>query len=93
MNNNDLVKISNNDSASVTITAKAMGNVHITASSLANPSLVQEFDIELTANQVINDNNYSDFHSFIRKASGHFLLFLATAVFGMIFFYTYFDNG
>ncbi len=92
VDNTDLIKITNNDTASVTIKALAMGNVKITATSVANPSLVQEFNLELTANQVINDDNYTDFHIFIRKASGHFLLFLATAVFGMIFFYTFIDD-
>ena len=45
-----------------------------------------------TAKQAINDDNYSDFHSFIRKSAGHFALFGITAVFGLIFFYTYFED-
>ena len=88
----DYVSILNNGSSSVTLTGLKVGTVKVTVSSLANNSLKQEFTLKLTAKEAINDDNYSDFHSFIRKATGHFLLFLVTAVFGFIFFYTFFDD-
>ena len=88
----NLVSVSNNDSTSVTLSGLKTGNVHITITSLANPSLKKEFDISVTAKDKINDDNYADFHTFVRKAAGHFFLFLVTAVFGTIFFYTYIDN-
>lgn len=86
------VSILNNDTSSVTITGLKVGKVHITVTSLANNTLKKEFDVSFTAKDVINEDNYADFHAFMRKAAGHFFLFLVTAVFGTIFFYTYIDN-
>ena len=84
-----LVSIKNNDSSSVTITGLKVAKANIKVSSLANPELVETYEIEFTAKSAINEDNYSDFHLFIRKALGHFLLFMTTAIFGMIFFYTF----
>lgn len=92
IDNPELIKINNNDSASVSITALKAGKGHIKVTSLSNNELIKEFDIEIKVKEAINDDNYSDFHSFIRKFSGHFFLFLITSIFGFIFFYTYFDD-
>ncbi|MBO4668056.1 MAG: VanZ family protein [Bacilli bacterium] len=92
VDNTDIVVISNNDSSSVTISGNKVGTAHITITSLANSSLKKEYDVTFTAKDKINDDNYQDFHQFIRKASGHLALFLVTAVFGILFFYTYFDD-
>ena len=89
---NENITITNNDSASVTISGTKVGSAKITVTSVANPTLVQEFNISFKAKDTINDDNYDDFSSFMRKAAGHFSLFLVTAIFGMMFFYTYMDD-
>ena len=86
------VSILNNDTSSVTITGLKVGKVHITVTSVANNTLKKEFNAGFNAKDKINEDNYEDFHSFMRKAAGHFFLFLVTALVGTLFFYTYIDN-
>ena len=88
----DVIEITNNNTSSVTITGKSVKKVRLTITSLANPSLKKEINVSFTAKEVINGDNYSDFHQFIRKATGHFLLFFVTSIFGLIFFFTYIDD-
>ena len=85
-----LIEVISNNSASVTLNTLKAGTCHIKVKSLANESLISEFDIKIIAKQVINDDNFTDFASFMRKFAGHFTLFLITAVVGYIFFATYF---
>ena len=85
------LQISNNGTASVTISAKAEGDFSITISSVSNPELVTTINFKINAKQTINDNNFADFHSFIRKFGGHMLIFLLMGVFGFLFFYFYFE--
>ena len=92
VSNSDIVSISNNNTSSVTLMGVGVGTTHITVSSVANPSLVKEFNISATAKSAIDKEEYSDFHQTIRKSLGHFLLFAITAVFGAIFAHTYFDD-
>ena len=80
--------ISNNDSDSVTLTAKKDGNPTIDVNSIANPSLKDSFSIEISTKQAINEDNYKEFHLSFRKFIGHFMLFFVTAIFGTMFFYT-----
>ena len=89
---NDLITINNNNSTSVTLIMDQVGKSVVTVTSSANPELKKKINIEIIAKQAINPSNYDDFHSFIRKATGHFLLFAFTAIFGFIFFYTYIDD-
>ncbi|MCR4911514.1 MAG: VanZ family protein [Bacilli bacterium] len=88
----DKVQIVGNGTELVTIKAKDVGKVHITVTSVANETLKQEFDINISVKQAINDDNYSNFHQWMRKFGGHFMLFLVTAIFGLLFFYTYFED-
>lgn len=90
--NPSVTKINNNDSSSVTIVGTAVGTTHITVNSVANKELKFEFDMNFSAKDIINKDNASEFHQFIRKAAGHFSLFLVTAIIGFIFFYTFFDD-
>lgn len=92
VDNPEMVSILNNDSSSVTLTGLNVGSVHVKVTSLANSSLSTEFDLKLNAKEAIDEDNYSDFHTFIRKAAGHFSLFLVTAIFGFIFFFTFFKG-
>ena len=90
--NNDAIEIKNNDSTSITITALKEGVVNLTITALGNDTLVKTYQLEIVSKSTINDDNYSDFHTFVRKGLGHFLLFLFTAIFGYIFFYTFIDD-
>lgn len=90
--NKDILSIKNNDSSSVIITGTSIGKTKVTVSSILNPSLTKEIEIEWIARQAIDDDNFNDFAGFLRKAAGHFMLFLVTAIFGIIFFYFYFDD-
>lgn len=93
VNDNSMISVLNNDTSSVTITGLKIGKTHITVTSLANTNIKKEYDISFTAKDMINDDNYADFHGFVRKAAGHFFLFLVTALVGTLFFYTYIDNN
>ena len=85
-------QVLNNDSSSVTLTGTKVGKVHITVTSLANNSIKKEFDVSFTAKDVINKDNFDSFAAFVRKAAGHFLLFLVTALVGTLFFYVYLND-
>jgi|GEM_PF-3975365 len=87
-----LITIHNNDSSSVNIVGKAIGTTKIHVVSNANPELTAEIDISTYIKETINESNYSQFHTFVRKYIGHFSLFLVTAIFGMIFCYFYIDD-
>ena len=87
-----VIQVVNNNTESVILKAIKLGTCHVTVKSLSNESLIQEFDITTKAKQAINDDNFTDFHSFIRKFLGHFLLFMMTAIFGSIFFITFFED-
>ena len=91
-NDNEAIKITNNNSSSVTITALKVGNFNLTIKSLSNESITKTISFKITAKQTINDNNFKDFHMFMRKFAGHGSLFLLTAIFGFLFFYSYFEN-
>ena len=92
VDNEELISITNNDSSSVTLTGLKVGKVHIVISSVANSTLTKECDISFTAIDTINKNNYNEFSQFMRKAAGHFFLFLVTALFGALFFITYINK-
>ena len=85
-----VIQVVNNNTESVILKAIKLGTCHVTVKSLSNEYLIQEFDITTKAKQAINDDNYTNFHSFVRKFLGHFLLFMVTAIFGSIFFITFF---
>jgi VanZ family protein len=87
-----IIQVVNNNSESVILKAINIGKCHITIKSLSNETLTGEFDITTIAKQAINEDNFTDFHSFVRKFLGHFLLFMATAIFGSIFFITFFND-
>lgn len=92
VDDSNIVSIANNDTSSVTISGLKVGNAHIKITSLANNELIKEFNISITAKDAVNEDNYEDFHSTFRKSIGHFALFFVTAIFGIIFLYTYFED-
>lgn len=88
----DVLSIKNNDSTSVTLLSQKEGKTHVVVTSVANPTLKAEFDVNVKAPQAIDDHNYEEFHQSFRKFLGHFLLFAVTAVAGFVFFFTFFDT-
>lgn len=86
------VTISNNGTGSVIIKPNSVGSFTLTVKSVSNPSLGDTVTLNVTAKQVINDDNYADFSSFMRKFAGHMGLFLVTAISGFIFFYQFFND-
>ncbi len=64
----------------ISLLATSLGEVTLTIYSVSNPSLTQELTVTVTEAQAINEDNYSDFHSFIRKFIGHFFLFGIDAI-------------
>ena len=85
------LQILNNNTSSVTISAKKEGLYSITISSLSNPELSQTFSFEIKAKQTINQDNFSSFAIFTRKYGGHMIIYLIMAIFGFLFFYSYFE--
>ena len=91
--NPSIATIINNDTTSVTVRAEKVGSCHFKVICLSNQNLpTYEFDMKFTAQKAINDDNYKEFHSFMRKFLGHFSLFLVTGVFGMLFFLTFVED-
>ena len=86
------LQISNNSTASVTISAKKEGTYSITISSVSNPELSQTYNFTIKAKQTINKNNFSSFSAFIRKYGGHMIVYLVMAIFGYLFFHSYFEK-
>lgn len=64
----------------IQIKPKQIGQTTIVVSSQSNNNIKKEININILQPKVINDNNYNDFHSFVRKFIGHFTLFLINGV-------------
>jgi hypothetical protein len=92
VNKEGIVKISNNGTNTVTLTAVGQGSCVITVTSLSNSALTKTFNVIVTDPGLINDTNFNSFAAFMRKAAGHFALFLVTAIIGAIFFNLFFNN-
>ncbi len=71
------------------VLGRKVGEVVITATSVADPSITASLNVKITTPPLINDNNFSDFQSFIRKALGHFMLFFVDGFFGFWTFYLF----
>src|SRR5574344_109906 len=87
-----VASVDNSGTTTVTLTAVRRGESVITITSLSNPSLSSSFHLNVTDPGLINDSNFNSIASFIRKAAGHFFLFLVTAVIGFIFFNLFFAD-
>lgn len=80
-------------SQSIQIKPKLVGDVTIIVSTQSNPNIKKELNIKILEPQVINNDNYSDLHSFVRKFMGHFILFLVNGVITFLaMFYLLKDN-
>lgn len=72
-----------------TIVALKEGVVTISATSVADPTISASFSIKIIPRPFINDDNFSDFQGFVRKAVGHFFLFFIDGIFGFFTFYLF----
>lgn len=77
------------DNLNARVVGKKVGTVTITATSVANPLVSASFELKITPTPFINDNNFGEFQTFIRKAIGHFMLFFVSALFGFGTFYLF----
>jgi len=87
------IELSNNNSSSVTFKANKIGNFSITVKSLSNESLTKTINFKIKAKQVINENNFNSFASFMRKFAGHMGLFFVTSIAGFVFFYLFLEKN
>jgi len=87
-----VVKILGNDSATLVLEGVKEGMTNLVVSSLANPSLSVTLQVSVKNPQVVNESNFDSIASFLRKAAGHFTLFLVSAVIGLIFFNLFFAD-
>ncbi len=79
----------NNDTNSPSINAVQDGTFSFRVySTYLGVGSAANYTITVTPRPVIDDKDMSDFASFIRKAAGHFGLFLVTGIFGSLAFYT-----
>ncbi len=62
------------------------GVVTITATSVANPNVTAEITLTITPALLIHSGNFDSFHAFVRKAIGHFSLFLVNGIVGYFLF-------
>lgn len=77
----------------IQIKPKQIGQTTIVVSSQSNNNIKKEININILQPKVINDNNYNDFHSFVRKFIGHFTLFFINGVITFLaMFYLLKDN-
>ena len=85
-----LAHVNNNDSNSPTISLLKDGNLTVSVYSLAlGEAGKTTFDITVTPRETISDKDMTDFAGFMRKALGHFMLFLITgAAQALAFFLT-----
>jgi hypothetical protein len=90
--NTEVAQVTNSGTTTVTLTALSRGTSLITITSVSNPALTSSFHLNVTDPGLINDSNFNSFASFMRKAAGHFTLFLVTAVIGLIFFNLFFAD-
>jgi hypothetical protein len=88
----EVASVSNSGTTTVTLTALSRGTSLITITSVSNPALTHSFFLNVTDPGLINDSNFNSFASFMRKAAGHFTLFLVTAIIGLIFFNLFFAD-
>lgn len=84
-----IVTISGDGTPTMVLMGKKEGNTTVTLSSVANPALSVSLQVSVKNPNAINEGNIDSIASFLRKAAGHFSLFLLTAVLGMIFFTLY----
>ena len=91
INDQNLAKVSSGG-RTIVISALKKGDAIITITSMSNPSLKVELNLKIIEKQAINENNYNDFHSFVRKAIGHFFLFFVDGILCGLTMYLLFKN-
>lgn len=84
--------LANNDSNTPSIAIHGEGEFSFTVMSIGlGETSKKTYSLFLEPRQAIEPSDMGDFHAFIRKAAGHFLLFFVTGIFGgLAFLWTFF---
>lgn len=89
INDASLAKVLNNDTNNPSISLIKEGNLQFDIYSVPlGPSTAKHYALTVEPQPQINPSNIDDFHSFIRKAAGHFSLFLVCGIFGAMAMFT-----
>lgn len=88
------VQVINNDTNTPSLSFLDGGDFTFTVSSLTlGEQGAVTYSCNVAARQAIEDKDMTQFHQFIRKAAGHFMLFFVTGLFGTLaFILTFFPN-
>ena len=84
--NPSVLQVNNARGETVSITAKQAGKATITLTSVFDPTQRKTYEITVGLQPTIAPNDMAKFEGYVRKAVGHFGLFLVTGVFGMLAF-------
>lgn len=87
-----IISLSGDGTSTLFLLGKKEGSATIVVQSVANPALSESFTLTVKNPSAINESNFTDFASVIRKAAGHFTLFLLAAVLGELFFLFFFAD-
>ena len=83
INDESLAKVLNNDTNNPSISLIKEGKLEFDIYSVPlGKATAKHYSLTIEPKPHIDDSNISDFHSFIRKAAGHFSLFFITGIFG-----------
>lgn len=69
------------------------GTVIITARPQANQAIEATITLTIKAMEVINNNNFTEFGAYLRKAVGHFSLFFVNGILGFMTFYFFLSKA
>lgn len=86
-----IARVSNSNLDGIVLGLK-QGTVTITATSASAPEVSTSITLKIIATPYINDSNFDDFQTFVRKALGHYFFFFIDGVFGFFTFYLFFKN-
>lgn len=84
-----IAQVLNNDTNNPSISLNQEGNLRFKIYSVSlGEASAKEYVINVLPKPQIDDTNIGDFHTFIRKAAGHFSLFFVTGIFAAIAMFT-----
>ena len=85
---NEKVVIIENKGDYAIMKAVGVGTVNVSVTSVANPELKEMVRVTITS---LSEEQVGDMHAFLRKAFGHFSLYLINAIFSMLAIWYFFN--
>ena len=85
---NEKVVIIENKGDYAIMKAVGVGTVNVSVTSVANPELKEMVRVTITS---LSEEQVDDMHAFLRKAFGHFSLYLINAIFSMLAIWYFFN--